>query len=138
MKEIQETQAASEGPPPSTRVEDKPVKDAMRQHGPAIALATALLASYALVLNSISDLRADFRAGMMDLRQEFRTEFERVDVRFERIDARFERIDDRFERIDGRLYELIERVARIEGHLALTQAPAAEKNSLLDEHLETL
>ena len=95
------------------------MKETVRKHGPAIALATALLASYALVLNSISDLRADFRAGMTDLRQEFRAEFARVD-------ARFERIDTRFERMDGRLYELTERVARIEGHLALTRAPAAE------------
>ncbi|MDE0680558.1 MAG: hypothetical protein OXI11_10155 [Gammaproteobacteria bacterium] len=100
------------------RAKDKPKKEPLRKHGPAIALATALLASYALVLNSISDLRADFRTGMTDLRQDVRTEFERVDARFERMDARFERID-------ARLDELTERVARIEGHLALTGAPAA-------------
>ena len=80
------------------------MKEAMRKHGPVITLATVLLASYALVLNSISDLRADFRA-----------EFERVDARFERIDAR--------------LYELNERVGRIEGHLALTRASAADTSA---------
>ena len=124
MKENQEARARSEGIPPSVRAKDKPMKEPLRKHGPAIALATALLASYALVLNSISDLRADFRAGMADLRQEFRTEFERVDARFERM--------------DGRLDELTERVARIEGHLALTRAPAAEKNGSRDENLDSL
>ena len=108
MKENQESHVASEAVSQSMRKAEKPVKDAMRKHGPVIALATILLASYALVLTSISDLRADLR-----------TEFERVDARFERIDARFERID-------ARLYELTERVARIEGHLALTGAPSAE------------
>ena len=80
------------------------MKEAMRKHGPVITLATVLLASYALVLNSISDLRADFR-------------------------AEFERVDARFERIDGRLYELNERVGRIEGHLALTRASAADTSA---------
>ena len=98
------------------------MKEAMRKHGPVITLATVLLASYALVLTSISDLRADFRADMTDLRQEFRTEFARID-------ARFERINIRFERIDGRLYELNERVGRIEGHLALTRASAADTSA---------
>lgn len=91
------------------RAEDKPMKDIMRKHGPVIALATAPLASCALVLNSISGLRAGFRAAMTDLRQDFRTEFEKVDARFEHMDAR--------------LYELTERVARIEGHLVLTRVP---------------
>ena len=122
MKENQEAQARSEGSPPSERAKDKPMKETVRKHGPAIALATALLASYALLLNSISDLRADFRTGMTDLRQDFRTEFERVDARFERMDARFERVD-------ARLYELNERVARIEGHLALTRAPSTETST---------
>ena len=127
MKENQEAHARSEAIPPSVRAEDRPIKETMRKHGPAIALATALLASYALVLNSISDLRADFRTGLTDLRQDFRTEFERVD-------GRFERMDSRFERMDARLYELNDRMARIEGHLALTRAPAAVKNSSLDEN----
>lgn len=136
MKENQESQAACEGVSPSVRAEGKPMQDAMRKHGPAIALATALLASYALMLNRISDLRADFRAGMTDLRQELRAEFERVDARFEHMDARFERMD-------ARLYELIERVARIEGrvariegHLGLTQAPAAETSADLSPAAE--
>ena len=113
------------------------MKEAMRKHGPVITLATVLLASYALVLTSISDLRADFRAGMTDLRQDYRAEFRagmtdlRADFRaeFERVDARFERIDGRFERIDGRLYELTERVGRIEGHLALTRVSAADTSA---------
>ena len=80
------------------------MKDALRKHGPVITLATVLLASYALVLNSISDFRADFR-------------------------AEFEKVDARFERMDGRLYELNERVGRIEGHLALTRASAADTSA---------
>ncbi|MCY3815371.1 MAG: hypothetical protein OXG59_03660 [Gammaproteobacteria bacterium] len=122
MKENQEAHVRPEGIAPSVRANDKSMKETMRKHGPAIALATALLASYALVLNGISDLRADFRTGMTDLRQDFRTEFERVD-------ARFEHMDTRFERMDARLYELTERVARIEGHLALTRAPSAETSA---------
>ena len=118
MKEHQQARARNEGDPPSMRAEDTPVKEALRKHGPVITLATVLLASYALVLTSISDLRADFRAGMTDVRAEFA-----------RVDARFERIDVRFERIDGRLYELNERVARIEGHLALTRASAADTSA---------
>lgn len=113
MKENQESHVASEGVSPSMRMGEKAVKDAMRKHGAVIALATILLASYALVLTSISDLRADLR-----------TEFGRIDARFERMDAR--------------LYELIERVARIEGHLALTRGPAAEKNRSRDENLDSL
>ena len=108
MKENQESHVANDGVSPSMRAEDKPMKDAMRKQAPAIALGTVLLASYALVLTSILDLRA----SMTDLRQDIRAEFRRVDARFERIDAR--------------LYELTERVARIEGHLALTGAPSAE------------
>ena len=91
--------------------EDMPMKEAMRKHGPVITLATILLASYALVLTSISDLRADFRAGMTDVR------------------AEFARVDARFERMDERLYELNERVGRIEGHLALTRASAADTSA---------
>ena len=111
MKEDQQARARNEGDPPSMGAEETPMKEAMRKHGPAITLATVLLASYALVLTSISDLRADFRAE------------------FARVDARFEQIDVRFERIDGRLYELNERVGRIEGHLALTRASAADTSA---------
>lgn len=117
MKENQESHASSDRIPLNVRAEDKPIGETVRKYGPAIALATALLASYALVLNSISDLRADFRTGMTELRQDFQTEFGRV---------------------DSRLYELNERVARIEGHLALTRTPAAEKNSSIDENRDVL
>ena len=85
MKENQESHVANDGVSPSMRAEDKPMKDAMRKQAPAIALGTVLLASYALVLTSILDLRA----SMTDLRQDIRAEFRRVDARFERIDARF-------------------------------------------------
>ena len=106
------------------------MKEAMRKHGPIITLATVLIASYALVLTSISDLRADFRAGMTDLRQDYRAEF-RAGVTDLRQDfrAEFERVDARFERMDGRLYELNERVGRIEGHLALTRASAVDTSA---------
>jgi len=70
------------------------MKETVRKHGAAFGLATVLLASYALVLTSISDLRADLRTE--------------------------------FEKIDARLYELTERVARIEGHLALARPSAAK------------
>ncbi len=80
------------------------MKETVRKHGAAFGLATVLLASYALVLTSISDLRADLR-----------TEFGKVDARLHEVDAR--------------LYELTERVARIEGHLALARPSAAEAST---------
>lgn len=94
MKENQEAEAKSEAVPSSMRAQDRPMKETVRKHGAAFGLATVLLASYALVLTSISDLRADLRAE--------------------------------FEKVDARLYELTERVARIEGHLALTRPSAAK------------
>lgn len=101
MKENQEAEAKSEAAPFSMRAQDSSMKETVRKHGAAFGLATVLLASYALVLTSISDLRADLR-----------TEFEKVDARLYEVDAR--------------LYELTERVARIEGHLALTRPSAAK------------
>ena len=65
--------------------------------------------------SDMADVRAEFRNGFA----EFNRHFSEVNARFSEVNGRFSEINGRFDSIDCDLSNLRERVARIEGHLAL-------------------
>ena len=69
------------------------------------------------------DVRAEIRSDMADVRAELRNGFAEVN-------GRFTEINSRFDSIDRDLSNLRERVARIEGHLALPSDPKTQANSV--------
>ena len=70
----------------------------------------------------IRGVRAELRNDMADVRSELRNGFAEVN-------GRFTEVNGRFDRIDRDLSNLRERVARIEGHLALPANPKSQANS---------
>lgn len=97
---------------------------------------SAAIAALALLLGAVYQGQAQQRSDMADVRAELRSGFAQVNERFSQVDARFAQVDGRFSEISGRfdridrdLSNLRERVARIEGHLALPADAASQANS---------
>ena len=87
---------------------------------------SAAIAAIALLLGVFFQGQAQQRSDMTDIRAELRNGFTEVNGRFAQMNDRFSQIDDRFAEINQRLDNMSrdlatvrERVARIEGHLAL-------------------
>ena len=72
--------------------------------------------------SDMADVRAEIRSDMADVRAELRNGFAEVS-------GRFTEVNSRFDSIDRDLSNLRERVARIEGHLALPADPNSQANS---------
>ena len=72
--------------------------------------------------SDMADVRAEIRSDMADVRAELRNGFAEVS-------GRFAEVNGRFDSIDRDLSNLRERVARIEGHLALPAHPDSQANS---------
>ena len=70
----------------------------------------------------IRGVRAEFRNDMAEVRAELRNGFAEVN-------GRFTEVNSRFDSVDRDLSNLRERVARIEGHLALPADPGSQANS---------
>ncbi len=73
---------------------------------------SAAVAAMALLIGVFFQGQAQQRSGMADVRSELRSGFAEVN-------RRFSEVNDRLDTIEGDLSNLRERVARIEGHLAL-------------------
>ena len=109
--------------------------------------ASAALAAVALMLgvffqgqaqqrSDMADMRAQQRSDMADMRAELRNGFADVNRRFSEVNSRFAEVNGRFTEVSGRfdsvdrdLSNLRERVARIEGHLALPGDTASQANA---------
>ena len=86
--------------------------------------------------SDMADVRAEIRSDMADVRAEIRSGFAEVNARFTQVDQRFAQVDARFAQVNGRLDgigrdlgNLRERVARIEGHLALPAEASPQANA---------
>ena len=79
--------------------------------------------------SDMADVRAALRSDMADVRAEIRSGFAEVNERFTQIDARFAQVDARLDGIGRDLGNLRERVARIEGHLALPADAGPQANA---------
>ena len=96
-------------------------------------LAGVLFQGQAQQRSDMADVRAEIRGDMADFRAEIRSDM--ADVRaelrngFAEVNGRFTEVNGRFDRIDRDLSNLRERVARIEGHLALPANPKSQANS---------
>ena len=105
--------------------------------------ASAALAAVALMLgvffqgqaqqrSDMADMRAQQRSDMADIRAELRNGFDiRAELRngFADVNRRFSEVNSgRFDSVDRDLSNLRERVARIEGHLALPGDTASQAN----------
>ena len=91
---------------------------------------SAATAAVALLLGAVFQGQAQQRSDMADVRAELRSGFAEVNGRFTEVNSRFAEVNVRLDNISGDLVSLRERVARIEGHLALppdagTQASVA-------------
>lgn len=83
-------------------------------------LAGVLFQGQAQQRSGMADVRAEIRGVRAEFRNdmaEFRTELRNG---FAEVNGRFREVNDRFDSIDRDLSNLRERVARIEGHLALS------------------
>ena len=78
----------------------------------------------------IRSVRAEFRSDMAGVTAEVRNGFADVNGRFTEVNGRFTEVNGRFDSIDRDLSNLRERVARIEGHLALPPDLNSRSNSL--------
>ena len=83
---------------------------------------SAAVAALALLVGVLFQGQAQQRSDMADVRAELHSGFSEVNARFSEVNARFDSID-------RDLSNLRERVARIEGHLALTANPNPQANS---------
>ena len=97
---------------------------------------SAAVAALALLLGVDFQGQAQQRSDMADVRAEMRSGFSEVNARFSEVNARFSEVNSRFSEVNARfdsidrdLSNLRERVARIEGHLALTANPHPQANS---------
>lgn len=81
---------------------------------------SAAAAALALLVGVLFQGQAQQRSDMADVRAELRSGFSEVNGRFSEVNSRFSEVNGRFDSIDRDLSNLRERVARIEGHLALT------------------
>ena len=97
---------------------------------------SAAVAALALLLGVDFQGQAQQRSDMADVRAEMRSGFSGVNARFSEVNARFSEVNSRFSEVNARLdsidrdlSNLGERVARIEGHLALTANSRAQANS---------
>ena len=82
---------------------------------------SAAIATVALLLGAVFQGQAQQRSDMADVRAELRSGFEQVN-------GRFAEVNTRLENISGDLVSLRERVARIEGHLALRPDAGTQAN----------
>lgn len=80
---------------------------------------SAAIAAIALLLGAVFQGQAQQRSDMADVRAELRSGFAEVNGRFTEVNSRFAEVNFRLDNISGDLVSLRERVARIEGHLAL-------------------
>ncbi len=83
---------------------------------------SAAIAAMALMIGVFFQGQAQQRSDMADVRAELRSGFAEVN-------RRFTEVNGRFDSIDRDLSNLRERVARIEGHLALPADGGAQVNS---------
>ena len=90
---------------------------------------SAAAAAVALMLGVFFQGQAQQRSDMADVRAELRSGFAQVDQRFAQVDQRFAQVDGRLDGISRDLGNLRERVARIEGHLALPADAASQANA---------
>ena len=97
---------------------------------------SAAVAAVALLIGVFFQGQAQQRSDMADVRAELRSGFAEVNRRFSEINGRFSEVSGRFSEINGRfdsidrdLSNLRERVARIEGHLALPADASSQANS---------
>lgn len=89
---------------------------------------SAAVAAVALVLGAIFQGQAQQRSDMVDVRAELRSGFSEVSARFAEVNSRFAEVNVRLDNISGDLVSLRERVARIEGHLALPPDIGSQAN----------
>ena len=82
---------------------------------------SAATAAVALLLGAVFQGQAQQRSDMADVRAELRNGFAEVN-------GRFAEVNIRLENISGDLVSLRERVARIEGHLALPTDAGTQAN----------
>ncbi|MCY3988287.1 MAG: hypothetical protein OXF94_06795 [Gammaproteobacteria bacterium] len=82
---------------------------------------SAAIAAVALLLGAVFQGQAQQRSDMADVRAELRSGFAKVN-------GRFAEVNIRLENISGDLVSLRERVARIEGHLALPTDAGTQAN----------
>ena len=90
---------------------------------------SAAIAAMALMIGVFFQGQAQQRSDMADVRAELRSGFAEVNRRFTEVNGRFSEVNGRFDSIDRDLSNLRERVARIEGHLALPADGGAQVNS---------
>ena len=103
----------------------------MRPWGAAVILSSALsaaIAAVALLLGAVFQGQAQQRSDMADVRAELRSGFAEVNGRFMEVNSRFAEVNVRLDNISGDLVSLRERVARIEGHLALPTDAGTQAN----------
>lgn len=82
---------------------------------------SAAIAAVAFLLGAVFQGQAQQRSDMADVRAELRSGFAEVN-------GRFAEVNIRLENISGDLVSLRERVARIEGHLALRADAGIQAN----------
>ncbi|MXW73538.1 MAG: hypothetical protein F4002_04970 [Chromatiales bacterium] len=82
---------------------------------------SAAIAAVALLLGAVFQGQAQQHSDMADVRAELRSGFAEVN-------GRFAEVNIRLENISGDLVSLRERVARIEGHLALPMDAGTQAN----------
>ena len=83
--------------------------------------------------SDMADVRAELRSGFAEVNRRFsevNARFSEVNARFSEVNGRFSEINGRFDSIDRDLSNLRERVARIEGHLALPTDASSQANSI--------
>ena len=97
---------------------------------------SATAAAVALLIGVFFQGQAQQRSDMADVRAELRSGFAEVNRRFSEVNRRFTEVNGRFTEVNGRfdsidrdLANLRERVARIEGHLALPAEGKTQANS---------
>lgn len=90
---------------------------------------SAAVAATALLLGVFFQGQAQQRSDMADVRAELRSGFAAVDARFVQVDQRLAQMDGRLDGISRDLGNLRERVARIEGHLALPADTGSQANA---------
>ena len=90
--------------------------------------ASAAIAAVALLLGAIFQGQAQQRSDMADVRAELRSGFSEVNARFAEVNDRIAEVNVRLDNVSGDLVRLRERVARIEGHLALPPNMSCQAN----------
>ncbi|MDE0680928.1 MAG: hypothetical protein OXI11_12090 [Gammaproteobacteria bacterium] len=89
---------------------------------------SAAIAAVALLLGAVFQGQAQQRSDMADVRAELRSGFAEVNGRFMEVNSRFAEVNIRLDNISGDLVSLRERVARIEGHIALPMDAGTQAN----------